>query len=190
MGKNSNTKRNNQVRIIGGTHRGRKIAFADAEGLRPTPDMVREKLFNWLGQNLTGQKVLDLFSGSGALGFEAASRHAQRVVMVENNRATLQTLRNGVRDLGLAQIETVGSDGLLYLKNHTEQFDVVFLDPPFAWWQWAELFQYLQARLADGAAVYIEAGALPETPAWLQPYRSGAVGKSRFELFVYTQVAE
>ena len=94
---NKHNKHKNQVRIIGGELRGRKVRFADAEGLRPTADSVRERLFNWLGQDLTGQTVLDLFAGSGALGFEAASRGAKRVVLVENNRwaaASLQQQMN------------------------------------------------------------------------------------------------
>ena len=86
------SKHSNQVRIIGGQCRGRKLVFADADGLRPTPDSVREKLFNWLGQDLTGMNVLDLFAGSGALGFEAASRNAAEVAMVEINRNTFQNL--------------------------------------------------------------------------------------------------
>ena len=96
----SHPKHYNQVRIIGGTHRGRKIAFPVADGLRPTPDSVREKLFNWLGQDLTGQTVLDLFAGSGALGFESASRGAAKVVMVEADRQTAQNLTRHAAQFG------------------------------------------------------------------------------------------
>ena len=84
--KNPNHK--NQVRIIGGEHRSRLINFNNADGLRPTADMVREKLFNWLGQDLTGTTVLDLFSGSGIMSFEAASRNAKMIVAIENNIKT------------------------------------------------------------------------------------------------------
>ncbi len=185
-----NQKHTNQVRIIGGQCRGRKLAFASAEGLRPTPDMVREKLFNWLGQDLTGKTVLDLFSGSGALGLEAASRHAKQVVLVDNHRQTLQSLQRNARELGLAQVETVFSDGLNFLKNQSGQFDVVFLDPPFAWQQWDDLFALLQGRLTNNAMVYIEAGALPSKPEWLEEYREGKAGMSRFQLLHYVQVAE
>lgn len=185
-----NQKHSNQIRIIGGECRGRKLAFAAAEGLRPTPDMVREKLFNWLGQDLTGQTVLDLFAGSGALGLEAASRRAKRVVMVENNRQTVQLLQKNSRELGLKQVETVYSDGLSYLKNSDEQFDAVFLDPPFAWNEWENLFDLLAKHLKKQAMVYIEAGKLPEKPQWLETYREGRSGMSRFELLVCTQVAE
>ena len=112
MANNKHSKHTNQVRIIGGQCRGRKLTFLSADGLRPTPDSVREKLFNWLGQDLTGKTVLDLFSGSGALGMEAASRHAAKVVMVDNHRQTVQTLQKNVCELGLRQVEIVCSDGL------------------------------------------------------------------------------
>ncbi|WP_416191745.1 16S rRNA (guanine(966)-N(2))-methyltransferase RsmD [Neisseria sp. CCUG12390] len=185
-----NQKHSNQVRIIGGQCRGRKLSFASADGLRPTPDMVREKLFNWLGQDLTGKTVLDLFAGSGALGLEAASRHAKQVVLVENNRQTLQSLQKNVRELGLTQVETVFSDGLAYLKNQVGKFDVVFLDPPFAWQEWGILFDLLQTHLKINAMVYIEAGKMPEKPEWLAQYRAGKSGISRFELLRYAQAAE
>lgn len=154
-------KHQNQVRIIGGTHRGRKLGFADAEGLRPTPDMVREKVFNWLGQDLTGKNVLDLFAGSGALGLEAASRRAAKVVMVESNRQTARSLQQAAHTLTLPQVEIVCSDGLTYLNQTQQHFDVVFLDPPFAWQQWPQLFDLLAGRLNHGAMVYVEAGKLP-----------------------------
>ena len=165
-------KHQNQVRIIGGTHRGRKLGFADAEGLRPTPDMVREKVFNWLGQDLTGKNVLDLFAGSGALGLEAASRRAAKVVMVESNRQTARSLQQAAHTLTLPQVEIVCSDGLTYLNQTQQHFDVV------------------AGRLNHGAMGYVEAGKLPERPAGLLPYREGKAGMSRFELLLYSQVAE
>nr|WP_187001690.1 16S rRNA (guanine(966)-N(2))-methyltransferase RsmD [Neisseria musculi] len=178
-------KHQNQIRIIGGSCRGRKLHFNGAAGLRPTPDSVRERLFNWLGQDLAGKRVLDLFAGSGALGLEAASRHAASVVLVENNRRTLQTLAGNICALGLKQVQTVYSDGLLYLKHSREMFDTVLLDPPFNWQQWPDVFALLQGRLNTGAMVYIEAGRLPPFPEWLAPYREGKAGMSRFALGVY-----
>ena len=184
------SKHSNQVRIIGGQCRGRKLVFADADGLRPTPDSVREKLFNWLGQDLTGMKVLDLFAGSGALGFEAASRNAKRVVLADNNRKTADILRQNARGLGLDKLEILNTDGLAYLQRSSEKFDVVFLDPPFAWRDWENLFASLKNSLKNGAMVYIEAGKLPEKPDWLEIYREGKAGMSKFELLLYLQVAE
>lgn len=188
--KKNNAKHSNQVRIIGGTHRGRKLAFASAEGLRPTPDMVREKLFNWLGQDLTGKAVLDLFAGSGALGLESASRRASRVVMVDNNRDTVQSLNRNCKELGFRQAETLFADGITYLKNTMDSFDVVFLDPPFAWNRWAELFDLLELHLKNGAMVYVETGSLPQRPPYLETYREGRSGMSKFELLLYSQEFE
>ena len=187
-----NTKHNkhvNQVRIIGGQCRGRNLTFVSAEGLRPTPDSVREKLFNWLGQDLTGLTVLDLFSGSGALGFEAASRNAAKVVMVDNNRQTVLNLQQINRQLKLGA-EIVFSDGLTYLKDCGEQFDVVFLDPPFVWQDWEKLLIVLKEHLKNDAMVYIEAWGLPPIPVWIQEWRSGKAGMSRFKLLKYMQVTE
>ena len=167
----SHTKHQNQVRIIGGDCRGRKLSFHSAEGLRPTPDMVREKLFNWLGQDLTGQAVLDLFAGSGALGLEAASRNARQVVLLENNRQTAQQLRQNIQALQLEQIEVVVGDGLAYLQQTSLHFDTVFLDPPYAWQNWQKLFEYLPCCLNDGAYVYLEAGQLPEWPPAFNRHR-------------------
>src|ERR1700682_2440780 len=125
------TANRNRVRIIGGQWRSRLIKFPPAAQLRPTPDRVRETLFNWLGQRLDGLTCLDLFAGSGALGFEAASRGAARVVMVENDRQAFGAL-GGYKDLLRAtQVELVFGDALDYLRRSKEAFDVVFLDPPF-----------------------------------------------------------
>lgn len=185
-----NTKHNNHVRIIGGTCRGRKLSFPSAEGLRPTPDSVRERLFNWLGQDLTGLAVLDLFGGSGALGLEAASRNAKEVVIADNCRTTAEILRQNARTLGLQQVQTVFSDGLLYLKQTSKRFDVVFLDPPFAWQGWGELLALLPPLLNENAVVYMEADALPDVPDDFVLHREGKAGMSKFALFNYTQVTE
>src|ERR1700712_5778857 len=107
----------NEVRIIGGTWRSRRIRFAARAELRPTPDRVRETLFNWLGQDLTGLACLDLFAGSGALGFEAASRGASRVVMVENDRAAYEALRENKAALAAAQVELARADALEFARG-------------------------------------------------------------------------
>ena len=120
---------------------------------------MRENCFNWLGQDLTGKTVLDLFSGSGALGMEAASRNAAKVVMVENHRQTVQTLQKNVRELDLKQVEIVCSDGMAYLTRPSEKFDVVFLDPPFAWEDWQNLFIRLQSHLKMGQWSILKQGS-------------------------------
>ena len=181
----THAKHQNQVRIIGGSCRGRKLSFAPADGLRPTADMVREKLFNWLGQDLTGQTVLDLFAGSGALGLEAASRHASKVVLVENNRQTAQQLRQNIQTLKLERTEVVGNDALFYLQQSPFKFDTVFLDPPYAWQDWSKLFEYLPRCLNNGASIYLEAGQLPVWPPEYSIHREGKSGVSRFVLLNY-----
>ncbi|MDO4641404.1 MAG: 16S rRNA (guanine(966)-N(2))-methyltransferase RsmD [Neisseria sp.] len=176
----------NQVRIIGGVCRGRKVNFASSEGLRPTADMVRERLFNWLGQDLTGLNVLDLFAGSGALGLEAASRNAANVVMVEKNRNAAHVLKRNIETLGLNNsVSVLMGDALSYLQNVDQQFDVVFLDPPFAWSDWPVLFTKLHQCLFEKAKVYIEVGNIPAFPEWLIDFREGKSGKSKFFLKEY-----
>src|SRR6185503_9844939 len=132
------------VRIIAGEYRGRRIPVPQKPDLRPTPDRVRETLFNWLGQWLDGLVCLDLFAGSGALGFEAASRGAARVVMVENDAAVCQSLENFRALIGAPAIELVRGDALEYLKRSRERFDVVFLDPPFRQNALPAVFRQLQ----------------------------------------------
>src|SRR5689334_16552408 len=110
----------NRVRIIGGDWRSRLVRFPPSAELRPTPDRVRETLFNWLGQRLDGQDALDLFAGSGALGFEALSRGARRVVMVERDRATAAALRASAQKLAAANVDIVEGDALRYLAHPRE----------------------------------------------------------------------
>src|SRR6185295_7503875 len=120
-----------KVRIIAGEFRGRRLAVPSRPGLRPTPDRVRETLFNWLGQWLDGLSCLDLFAGSGALGFEAASRRAARVVMVEHDRDVFSHLKSVKQTIKAAQVELVLGDAFDYLRKAHDRFDLVFLDPPF-----------------------------------------------------------
>jgi 16S rRNA (guanine966-N2)-methyltransferase len=123
--------RSNRVRIISGNWRGRKLAFPDSEGLRPTPDRLRETLFNWLAPSLPGAHCLDLFAGSGALGFEAASRGAARVVMVDDKIEVIRALRGNSEKLSASNIVIVHRDAAGFLSDCSERFDVMFLDPPF-----------------------------------------------------------
>jgi 16S rRNA (guanine966-N2)-methyltransferase len=175
-------KASNKVRIIGGDLRRRMISFPDAEGLRPTPDRVRETLFNWLGQTLHGRTCLDLFAGSGALGFEAASRGAERVVMVETNRTVLRALQDNIRKLGCANVSVVGQDGLEFANRETHKYDVVFLDPPFQSDYLPKLLEILPQRLNENGVVYVESGAaMVVLPPW-QVMRSGKAGQVHYQL--------
>ncbi|MDF0604349.1 16S rRNA (guanine(966)-N(2))-methyltransferase RsmD [Neisseriaceae bacterium TC5R-5] len=172
----------NKVRIIGGDYRRRLLAFPDAENLRPTPDRVRETLFNWLGQDLYGKCCLDLFAGSGILGFEAASRQARRVVMVEKSRQVAAALQSNVQLLQAAAIEVVTRDAMLYLKNCTERFDVVFIDPPYNSELLNQALPYLNDLLAEGGMAYIETRKWPELPADWQVWRKGKAGLVQYGL--------
>lgn len=172
----------NRVRIIGGVWRSRLITFPDHRDLRPTPDRVRETLFNWLGQDLTGKTCLDLYAGSGALGFEAASRGAKRVVMVERERAALAALNASCALLSAAQVEVIRADALEFLRTDRSVYDVVFLDPPFAADVWTALLEMLPLRLAPNALVYRESGAKQAAPAGWQMHKEGRAGQVSYQL--------
>jgi len=171
-----------RVRIIGGRHRGRVIRFPPVADLRPTPDRVRETLFNWLGQSLDGLACLDLYAGSGALGFEAASRGARRVVLVEKDRLALAELERNRAALGAAQVEIVAGDAIAYLARQREMFDVVFLDPPFRQNALPALLENVRARLNPQARVYVEAETpVPAALPWIELKRSRA-GQVSYQL--------
>lgn len=171
----------NHVRIIGGDYRRRQLPFPDAEGLRPTPDRVRETVFNWLGQELDGLTCLDLFAGSGALGFEAASRRAQRVVMVEKSRKVADGLRSNRQLLAAQAVEVVVMDAVHYLKSCRERFDLVFLDPPYRSDLLVQILPLLPAVLADGGRVYVEAASWPDLSGW-QRIKEGRAGLVHYGL--------
>ena len=146
----------NRVRIIAGKWRSRIVKFPAAAQLRPTPDRVRETLFNWLGQDLTGLTCLDLFAGSGVLGLEAASRGAQLVVMVERDPIAFKALRENANLLQASGVELVRTDALEFLTSDARVYDVVFLDPPYALSDRELLLTRVRQRLAPGAMVYSE----------------------------------
>jgi 16S rRNA (guanine966-N2)-methyltransferase len=175
----------NRVRIVGGTLRGRKIAFPDAAGLRPTGDRIRETLFNWLQPVLPGSRCLDLFAGSGVLGIEAASRGAAQVVLVESAPRVAAALRQNLAELALGDgVRLVEADALDWLRTGPPTpFDVAFLDPPFAAGLMQEAVALLDDSgwLADGALVYLERGdvqgpwPVPDNWVVLRDKRAGQV---------------
>jgi len=150
----------NRVRIVGGEWRSRTVTFPDVPGLRPTPDRVRETVFNWLGQDLSGLTCLDLFAGSGALGFEAASRGAQHVTLVEKDEKAFAALRRNASILdagrGGARLEILRGDALEFVPFAGRRYDVVFLDPPFGQGWLGQLAEPLKAVLLPGALIYAE----------------------------------
>ena len=172
----------NKVRIIGGAWRSRGITFPTLTDLRPTPDRVRETLFNWLGQDLTGKTCLDLFAGSGALGFEAASRGARRVVMIERDPAAWRALQSNAAMLGASTVELKRADALEFLRADKVCYDVVFLDPPFRTDYLAHVLPALGPRLAADARVHIEAPAAPALPPGWEVWRSGRAGAVTHQL--------
>ncbi|HWL62824.1 MAG TPA: 16S rRNA (guanine(966)-N(2))-methyltransferase RsmD [Steroidobacteraceae bacterium] len=176
-----------ELRIIGGALRGRKWRIPDAPGLRPTPDRVRETLFNWLAPHIAGMRVLDLFAGSGALAFESLSRGAASAVLAEQNAAALAVLRETVTRFGLAaRVER--SEALAFLRSQAaHSFDLVFLDPPFDADLLAPALRLLGERrvLAPGGFCYVECAAgsdLPGLPAGWTLHRSGKAGEVGYHL--------
>jgi 16S rRNA (guanine966-N2)-methyltransferase len=176
----------NQVRIIGGRWRSRLIAFPPHGDLRPTPDRVRETLFNWLGQDLTGKICLDLYAGSGALGFEAASRGAKRVVMVERDPAAFRGLQANAAALDAGAVELKRADALEFLSADDAVYDVVFLDPPFRTGHLLQALPALIPRLAPGAMVYVEAPQAPALPPQWEVWRTGRAGAVTYQLLKWT----
>ena len=176
-----------RIRIIGGQYRSRVLRIAARPGLRPTPDRVRETLFNWLGQDLSGLACLDLYAGSGALGFEAASRGASRVVMVESDRPTLRALEASRAALNALQVEIIGGSAAAYLERARERFDVVFLDPPFRQNAVPGVLRLLPGLLNATARVYAEsASPVQAPPGWREAKRARAGGVS-YQLFEWEQ---
>jgi 16S rRNA (guanine966-N2)-methyltransferase len=178
----------NRVRIIGGRWRSRWIKFPDLEGLRPTPDRVRETVFNWLGQDLTGCACLDLFAGSGALGFEAASRSAALVVLVERDRRIARALEDSARAFAgdSSELGVVCLDALEFLQRDQRQYDVVFVDPPYALWDEGNtgltLLHALGPRLKPGAQVYLEAAKALQLPSDWQTIKNKRAGAVYYQL--------
>ncbi len=178
-----------EVRVIAGEWRSRRIAFPNAPGLRPTPDRVRETLFNWLGHDLDGYRCLDLYAGSGALGFEAHSRGASQVVMVESNPVVVRALEANAALFSANRLKIVRADALEFLRRDTHAgttggmlFDVVFLDPPFDQGVPDKVLSLLAPLLATGGLVYMEAGAKAVLPQSWKTEKQGKAGQVHFQL--------
>jgi 16S rRNA (guanine966-N2)-methyltransferase len=178
----------NSVRIIGGAWRGRRVSFPDIPGLRPTPDRVRETLFNWLQHDVAGARCLDLFAGSGALGLEALSRGARELVFVEQAVGAARALQEQLRRLGGASKGVVLEMGAArYLRTPAPKFDIVFMDPPFGKGALAEYVPLLDAGewLGPGALVYLEnekAEGAPALPAHWELVKSKSAGEVGYHL--------
>ena len=178
----------NSVRIIGGGWRGRRVSFPDIPGLRPTPDRVRETLFNWLQPTIVGARCLDLFAGSGALGLEALSRGAVEVVFVEQAVAAARALQEQlIRFAADRKAQVVEMGATRYLRSAAQPFDIVFLDPPFGRDALAEYVPMLDATnwLNMGGLVYLENeknAGVPELPSRWELLKSKSAGEVGYHL--------
>lgn len=173
-----------KVRIIGGIYRSRILNFKDdVNGLRPTPDRVRETVFNWLGQELTGKKCLDLFAGSGALGFEALSRNAKHVTLVEKDAQVCKDLRLNQELLNAINLEIVQRNAASYIDMCSHQFDVIFVDPPYASILLKQSLELIRNSkiLVSGGLVYIEYQELPELSGY-EVVKQSKAGKVNYAL--------
>ena len=180
----------NQLRIIAGQWRGRKLSFPSIEGLRPTPDRVRETLFNWLAGELTGASCLDLFAGSGALGLEALSRGASQVDMIDSAPQAIKQLKDNMTLLGCPSSQAQLANALQWLNQQTEgaHYDILFLDPPFHTGLAADCIDLLRHKniLKSRAWVYLEMGndeTLPVIPPHWQLHREKIAGQVRYQLY-------
>jgi len=181
----SDTRRPHRLRIVGGQWKRTPITVTDVAGLRPTPDRVRETLFNWLGQRLDGRRCLDLFAGTGALGFEAASRGAAQVVLVERDRRAAAAIAATIERLHARQVRLVAGDAFDALRRLAQaggRFDLVFVDPPFGEALHARALAALAPVLADDALVYVESGEDFGVPAGWRVEREGRAGQVRYHL--------
>ncbi|MDQ1341856.1 MAG: rRNA (guanine966-N2)-methyltransferase [Pseudomonadota bacterium] len=171
-----------RIRITGGEWRSRLIQVADAEGLRPTPDRVRETLFNWLGQDLAGLNCLDLFAGSGILGLEAASRGAAHVTLVEQNRRVFEQLRRNLEPHACERLEPVCRDALKFTPSPARRYDIVFLDPPYHQGWLDKVAPLLEGWTTPSARLYAEAEhRLERLGAW-RVAKQGQAGQVYFHL--------
>lgn len=171
-----------KIRIIGGEWRSRIITFPNQKDLRPTPDRVRETVFNWLGQDLSGKTCLDLFAGSGVMGFEAASRGAKQVVMVETEAVILKALRASADQLQAAQVELKLMDAMTFINSDARLFDVIFLDPPYRLGLLPELLPLLATHLAEAGLIYVESEKFLVFDECWQALRSKQSGKIYYQL--------
>lgn len=180
---------NNQLRIIAGLWRGRKLSFPDIDGLRPTGDRIRETLFNWLAPEIQGARCLDLFAGSGALGIEALSRGAEVSVLVERDTKATAHLKANLEILKAEQGRVVNADALGFLQkeNSDAPYHIVFIDPPFQLKLWQDVIEALEAGnwLADNATIYIESGRDNEyhPPINWQLHRDKHAGAVSYRLY-------
>lgn len=183
-----NNRRKGFIRIISGRLRGRKLPVHDVEGLRPTTDRVKETVFNWLAPDIYQAKCLDLFAGSGSLGFESLSRGAESITMLELDKKAANQLQQNLATIGASNVEIFNTDSLKYLAQPGTPHDVVFIDPPFRQDLIQNIIALLEANhwLAPHAIIYIEAEkelADLATPAHWHLHREKTAGQVNYRLY-------
>ena len=188
MAKQNKHKVAGTLKIIGGRWRGRKLTVLDSKGLRPTPNRVRETLFNWLQFSLSGANCLDLFAGTGALGLEAASRGVEKITLVEFNTQTAEQLSKNCQQLGADNYQLINEDAATFLSSDQEQYDIVFIDPPYKLEMWSEIAEQLvsQDSLSLNALIYVEfplAATKPLLPSKWQLIKEKKAGGVNYCLF-------
>ncbi|MEP7205376.1 MAG: 16S rRNA (guanine(966)-N(2))-methyltransferase RsmD [Casimicrobiaceae bacterium] len=172
----------NRVRIIGGSLGGRVVRFPPLAGVRPTPDRVRETVFNWLGQALTGQRTLELFAGTGVLSLESLSRGAALSVAVDADRRAIEALRTTAQAFAVSGLELHVTQARTYLARENRLFDVIYLDPPFADAPWPWLLPACEARLAADGIIYAESPHPVEPGPGLVLHRHARAGQVHYHL--------
>jgi 16S rRNA (guanine966-N2)-methyltransferase len=175
-----------RVRIIGGQYRGKKLYIPDVEGLRPTPDRVKETLFNWLMPDIYGARCLDAFAGSGALGFEAYSRGAKQVTLVESSLKAYTNLKQVASSFNSKNIAVVNATAQDYFRHTRECFDIVFLDPPFSKNYLPQCLELLAHGnlLVNGGLVYLESAEKQAVDSsYWQEKKSKQAGQVIFSLY-------
>lgn len=175
-------KKQNTVRINAGQWRSRLLKFPDSEGLRPTPDRVRQTVFNWLGQDLTNKTCLDLFAGTGAFGFEALSRNAKHVTMVEYAREAYQALLQNKTLLNADHCLIVQQDAVQFLATQPQQYDIIFCDPPYNKGWLDKLFPMLSQHLIQDGVLYVEAEYSIESSEYWQVVKQNKAGNVYYHL--------
>ena len=165
------------------------VRFPPASGLRPTPDRVRETLFNWLGQDLTGKRCLDLYAGSGALTLEAASRGAALAIAVDRDRALIDALRATSTELGATAVQASVGDARTFITNERREYDVIFLDPPFGEDPWEWLLPACANRVSPDGCVYAEAAHALSPPSGFAAWRHDKAGRVHYHLFTRADAA-
>lgn len=175
----------NEIKIIGGLYKGKIIPLKDAEGLRPTPARVRETIFTWLSSNIENANVLDLFAGSGALGFESLSRGANKVTLVEMNPQTVSTLKGVADSFKTNKVDVIKADALSYLENTSEKYDVIFVDPPYKLDIYESVLNLILKRnlINENSVIYVEMrnGSNQIVPG-LECIREQTAGQAKYTL--------